>query len=168
MANVYGRELPRTLFSRMIKNPIEQTLRLDASCVVVNLFRIPEEPEVTDQCIQNILDVKPECDRYGMPLTIGPFVSRTNAQAGGYLVDGDPKEILLLVRRAVELAPTSSALLNQGAAGIVCGPNVVQDRNPVAMTALMTIVNDGATAIRAAELLYQAQTRFRPVSSLAG
>src|SRR4051812_35031563 len=66
VANVYGSQLPRTLFSRMIQQPVEQALRLDASCVVVNLFRIPEQPEVTDQCIQNILAIKPECDRYSM------------------------------------------------------------------------------------------------------
>src|SRR5271167_1656377 len=62
VANVYGRELPRALFSRMIERPVEQALRLDAACVVVNLFRIPNEPEVSDQCIQNILKIKPDCD----------------------------------------------------------------------------------------------------------
>ncbi|HXA44226.1 MAG TPA: aldolase, partial [Candidatus Angelobacter sp.] len=51
VANVYGKELPRSLFSRMIQSPVEQALRLDATCVVVNLFRIPDQPEVTDQCI---------------------------------------------------------------------------------------------------------------------
>ncbi|HEY5811393.1 MAG TPA: hypothetical protein VIT23_01920, partial [Terrimicrobiaceae bacterium] len=61
VANVYGKELPRTLFSRMIARPVEQAIRLDATCVVVNLFRIPNEPEVSDQCIQNILEIKPEC-----------------------------------------------------------------------------------------------------------
>src|SRR5579872_5343507 len=74
VANVYGTQLPRALFSRMIEQPVEQALRLDATCVVVNLFRIPEQPEVTDQCIQNILRLKPECDRFGMPLMIEPLV----------------------------------------------------------------------------------------------
>ena len=50
VANVYGRELPRTLFSRMIDAPVEQALRLDATCVVVNLFQIPGQPEVTVDC----------------------------------------------------------------------------------------------------------------------
>src|SRR5260221_526682 len=74
VANVYGSQLPRALFSRMIDAPVEQALRLDAACVVVNLFRIPEQPEVTDQCLQNILKLKPECDRLGMPLMIEPLV----------------------------------------------------------------------------------------------
>ncbi len=103
VANVYGTELPRTLFSRMIAAPVEQALRLDATCVVVNLFRIPDQPEVTDQCIQNILRIKPACDRYGMPLMIEPLVFQHNATAGGYMVDGDENRIIPLVRQAVEL-----------------------------------------------------------------
>ena len=103
VANVYGNLLPRTLFSRMIEEPVLQALRLDATCVVVNLFRIPEQPEVTDQCIQNILRLKPQCDLYGMPLMIEPLVFQSNAKAGGYMVDGDPQKIIPLVRQAVEL-----------------------------------------------------------------
>jgi fructose-bisphosphate aldolase, class I len=103
IANVYGNELPRTLFSRMIARPVEQAVRLDAACVVVNLFRIPGQPEVTDQCIQNILELKPQCDRFNIPLMIEPLVFRHNAEAGGYMVDGDITKILPLVRQAVEL-----------------------------------------------------------------
>lgn len=103
VANVYGNQLPRTLFSRIIADPVEQALRLDASCVVVNLFRIPEQPEVADQCIQNILAIKPICDRYGIPLMVEPLVFQPNAKAGGYMVDGDPQKIIPLVRQAVEL-----------------------------------------------------------------
>jgi len=103
VANVYGKELPRKLFSRMIADPVEQALRLDAACVVVNLFSIPGEPEVTDQCIQNILKIKPLCERYAMPLMVEPLVFRPNTQAGGYMVDGDPQKIISLVRQGVEL-----------------------------------------------------------------
>ncbi len=103
VANVYGTELPRTLFSRMIEDPVGQALRLDATCVVVNLFNIPGEPEVTDSCIQNILKIKPECDIWGMPLMIEPLVFQPNIKAGGYMVDGDPAKIIPLVRQAAEL-----------------------------------------------------------------
>ncbi len=103
VANVYGTELPRTLFSRMIGNACEQAVRLDAACVVVNLFRIPGQPEVTDQCIENILKIKPDCERYCMPLMIEPLVFRSNAEAGGYMVDGGVDKIMPLVRQAVEL-----------------------------------------------------------------
>jgi class I fructose-bisphosphate aldolase len=103
VANVYGPELPRTLFSRMIARPVEQAIRLDAVCLVVNLFRIPGQPEVTDQCIQNILELKPQCDRFNFPLMIEPLVFRQNTEVGGYMVDGDITKILPLVRQAVEL-----------------------------------------------------------------
>jgi len=171
-------------------------LRLDAVCVVVNLFRIPNQPEVGDQCIQNILAIKPDCDRYGMPLMIEPLVFQANEKSGGYMVDGDLQKILPLVRQAVELGadiikadPTDDVsvygkvieiagqipvlvrgggkapdaeilqrtemLIQQGAAGIVYGRNVIQHQNPSGMTrALMAIVHDGATAAQAAKLLH--------------
>jgi fructose-bisphosphate aldolase, class I len=195
VANVYGTVLPRRLFSRMIHEPVEQALRVDAACVVVNLFAIPNEPELADQCIENILRIKPDCERYGMPLMIEPLVFRPNEQAGGYMVDGAVQKILPLVRQAVELGadiikadPTddateyhkvieiagripvlvrgggkaadaeilqrTEALMQQGAAGIVYGRNVIQHRNPAGMTrALLAIVHEGMTAARAAEFL---------------
>lgn len=103
VANVYGKKLPRALFSRMIEDPIEQAIRLDAVCVVVNLFSIPNEPEVTEDCIQNILKIKPQAERYGIPLMVEPLVFRPNHEAGGYMVDGDPIKIIPLVRQGVEL-----------------------------------------------------------------
>lgn len=103
VANVYGRKLPRALSSQILEDAVLQAVRLDAACVVVNLFRIPEEPEVTDQCIRNILELKPACDHYRMPLMIEPLVFRPNAEAGGYMVDGDREKIIPLVRQAVEL-----------------------------------------------------------------
>ena len=103
IANVYGPELPKIVFSRMIAEPVLQAVQLDASCIVVNLFQIPGAPEVTDQCIQNILTLKPQCDHFGMPLMIEPLVFQKNDKAGGYMVDGDIKKIIPLVRQAVEL-----------------------------------------------------------------
>ena len=191
VANVYGATLPRALFSRMIEAPVEQALRLDAACVVVNLFRIPDQPEVADQCIQNILRIKPDCDRFAMPLMIEPLVFQPNQKAGGYLVDGDLDKILPLVRQAVELGadiikadPTDDVsvyhkvveiagrvpvlvrgggkapdkeilertekLIQQGAAGIVYGRNIIQHGDPAGMTrALMAIVHEGASAKQA-------------------
>jgi fructose-bisphosphate aldolase, class I len=103
VANVYGSSLPATLFSELIEQPLEQALRLDAACVVVNLFMLPGQPEVHKACIQNINKLKPQCERYGMPLMIEPLVMQANNKAGGYLVDGTLEKILPLVRQAVEL-----------------------------------------------------------------
>jgi fructose-bisphosphate aldolase, class I len=103
VANVYGTNLPDHLFSRMIEDAVEQAVRFDAACVVVNLFRIPNHPDVSEDCIENICELKPQCERYGMPLMIEPLVFQPNEKAGGYMVDGDPNKIVPLVRQAVEL-----------------------------------------------------------------
>jgi len=103
VANVYGNTLPRFLFSRLIEEAVEQAVRLDAACVVVNLLLLPDQPELHAQCVENICRLKPQCDRYGMPLMIEPLVMQQNARSGGYMVDGNLDKILPLVRQAVEL-----------------------------------------------------------------
>jgi fructose-bisphosphate aldolase, class I len=103
VANVYGKTLPRFLFSRLIEDAVEQAVRWDAACVVVNLLLLPDQPELHAQCVENICRLKPRCDRYGMPLMIEPLVMQENNKSGGYMVDGDLDKILPLVRQAVEL-----------------------------------------------------------------
>ncbi len=103
VANVYGKKLPRKLYSRMIEDAVEQALRLDAACMCINLFQIPGEPEVGEECVQNILRLKPVAQRYGMPMMVEPLVFQPNEKAGGYMVDGDVTKIVPLVRQAVEL-----------------------------------------------------------------
>jgi len=103
VANVYGAELSRISFSKIIEQPALQSVRMDAACICVNLFNIPGAPEVTAQCIDNILKLKLESDYYNMPLMIEPLVFRPNNEKGGYMVDGDINKIISLVRQAVEL-----------------------------------------------------------------
>ncbi len=103
VANIYGAKLPRTLFSVSIANPVETALRLDAACVVANLLMLPDQPDVHRQCIENVVRLKADCERYGMPLMVEPLVMQDNAKAGGYMVDGDIDKILPLVRQAIEL-----------------------------------------------------------------
>jgi fructose-bisphosphate aldolase, class I len=103
VANVYGRRLPRHLFSQLIDEPVEQALRLDAACVVVNLLLLPDQPELHHACVVNVARLEPVCQRFGMPLMVEPLVMRPNEEAGGYQVDGDPEKIVPLVRQAVEL-----------------------------------------------------------------
>lgn len=102
VANVYGPQLPPQLWSRLIEEAVEQALRLDAACVVVNLFLAPEQPELYRQCIDNVSRLKPACERYGMPLMVETLALRPGT-SGGYGVDGDVKKIVPLVRQAVEL-----------------------------------------------------------------
>jgi fructose-bisphosphate aldolase, class I len=111
VANVYASSLPSLLFSEMIESPLEQALRLDAACIVVNLLMLPNQPELHRACIKNILRLKPEAERFGMPLMIEPLVMQDNKKnggyeapvGGGYMVDGTLEKILPLVRQAVEL-----------------------------------------------------------------
>ncbi len=103
VANVYGKTLPSHIFSQLIADPIEQAVRLDAACVVVNLFLIPHQADLYHQCVANIAALKPLCVRFGMPLMVEPLVMQLNETAGGYLVDGDIEKIVPLVRQAVEL-----------------------------------------------------------------
>ena len=102
VANVYGTPLPRTLFSEVIAAPVEQAVALDAACVVVNLLMLPGQPEIHRDCIRNINALKRSCDVAGMPLMVEPLVMQDNSK-GGYMVDGNIRRILPLVRQAAEL-----------------------------------------------------------------
>lgn len=103
VANVYNPKLHEVLWTKLIDDPVAQAVELDAACVVVNLLLLPNQPELHGQCIEHIARLKPACDRAGMPLMIEPLVMQSNEKAGGYMVDGDLKKILPLVRQAVEL-----------------------------------------------------------------
>lgn len=102
-ANIYGVRLPRFLFSEIIDNAIEHAVRLDAVAVCVNLLLIPDQPELHNQCVKNVLKLKSDAERYGMVLMVEPLVMLPNEVKGGYMVDGDINKIMPLVRQAVEL-----------------------------------------------------------------
>lgn len=102
-ANIYGSELPHHLFSELIDRAIEQAVRLDAVAVCVNLLLLPGQPELHRQCVRNVMTLKPECEKYGMPLMVEPLVMLPNEQKGGYMTDGDLHKIMALVRQGVEL-----------------------------------------------------------------
>lgn len=192
VANIYGPEVPDVAFSRMIVDPVRQAVRLDAACVVVNLFDIPGRAELRQQCIENILRIKPACDELSMPLMVEPLVMQP--ERGGYTSDGDADKIVALVRQATELGadvvkadPTddvadyhrvveaarvpvlvrgggrvkdeellqrTSAVLEQGAAGIVYGRNIIQHDSPAGITrALMAVVHEGAGPAEALRMI---------------
>ena len=103
VANVYGRSLPRRPFSQLVEEAVEEAVRLDAACVVVNLLWLPGQSALHRACVRNVCRLKPACERHGMPLMIEPLVMRPNEKAGGYMVDGDTARIVPLVRQAAEL-----------------------------------------------------------------
>jgi len=102
VTNVYGKVLPRHPFVRLLADAVERALRLDAACVVANLFLIADHPAVHEQCVDNVGRLRANCERYGMPLMVEPIAMRPIA-SGGLGVDGDPAHVVPLVRQAVEL-----------------------------------------------------------------
>ena len=105
MGNPYNRIRHRHMWA-VLQNetePLIGALQMDAACVVVNLFMLPDEPELFKQCIQNISRVRADCDRYGMPLMIEPLVMQPVTEHGGYMVDGDCEKIVTLTRLAREM-----------------------------------------------------------------
>jgi fructose-bisphosphate aldolase, class I len=187
--NVYAPEPPAEAYCTLLGDPVGQAVRLDAAAVIVNLLEAPGQPRLRAACVENVLRLRAECDRAGMPLMIEPLVLKPGS--GGYDIDGDLDRICGIVRQAVELGadvikadPTDDlsqyhrvvqaaggkpvlvrgggripdeevfartrALMEQGAAGIVYGRNVIQHDDPAGMTrALMAVVHDGATAEQA-------------------
>jgi DhnA family fructose-bisphosphate aldolase class Ia len=101
VANVYHRELPEVLYSEVIEDAVGTALALDAACVVVNLLRLPDQPELLRRCVRNVMALRAACDPVGMPLMVEPLVFKPGS--GGYGVDGDPEKIVPLVRQAAEL-----------------------------------------------------------------
>ena len=105
MGNPYNASRHRVMWS-MLQNadePIIGALEMDAACVVVNLFMLPDEPELFRQCVENISRIRAACHRYGMPLMIEPLVMLPNEIRGGYQVDGDAEKVVTLVRLAAEM-----------------------------------------------------------------
>lgn len=105
VGNPYNPSSHRYMFNRLQneEEPILEALRMDASCVVVNLLLLPNEPELHYQTISNIARVRGACEKYGMPLMIEPLVMQANDSRGGYQVDGDKNKLVPLVRQAREL-----------------------------------------------------------------
>ncbi len=105
MGNPYNRIRHRDMWA-VLQNeaePLIGALEMDAACVVVNLFMLPDEPDLFRQCVANISRVRVDCEKYGMPLMIEPLVMQPVTERGGYMVDGDAEKIVTLTRLAREM-----------------------------------------------------------------
>ena len=103
--NPYNAQTHKVMFSELQneEEPILEALRMDASCIVVNLLLVPGEPALHRASLRNISRLRGVCDRYGMPMMIEPLVMKGNDSRGGYQVDGNKKLVVPLVRQAREL-----------------------------------------------------------------
>jgi DhnA family fructose-bisphosphate aldolase class Ia len=105
MGNPYNAVHHRVMWA-VLQNqddPVLPAVQMDAACVVVNLFMLPDEPDLFRQCVQNIARVRADCERYGMPLMIEPLVMQAPTADSRYSVDGDAEKIVTLTRLAREM-----------------------------------------------------------------
>lgn len=105
MGNPYNAVHHRVMWA-VLQNqddPVLPAVQMDAACVVVNLFMLPDEPDLFRQCVQNIARVRADCERYGMPLMIEPLVMQAPTANSRYSVDGDAEKIVTLTRLAREM-----------------------------------------------------------------
>jgi fructose-bisphosphate aldolase, class I len=98
--NLYGPP-SNHYFCQMIERPIEQALRLDAVAVIANLLLTPDQPGLYRQCLRNIMLLKAQCDRYGMPLMVEPLALQRDGES--YVADRRLNTMVALVRQAVEV-----------------------------------------------------------------
>jgi fructose-bisphosphate aldolase, class I len=103
VANVYGPtvDTEAAYFSELVPEAVEQAVRLDAACVVVNLLWIDGREDLHRACVRNVGALKARCEPAGMPLMVEPLAMKPGT--AGYGVNGDPERIRALVRQAVEL-----------------------------------------------------------------
>ena len=100
--NFYIVPTPADIFCSLIDDAVDQALALDAACVVANLLWAPDLPGLHRDCVENIMRLKPQCERYGMPLMVEPLVMIPDGQ-GGYKLNSDIGKTIALARQSVEL-----------------------------------------------------------------
>jgi class I fructose-bisphosphate aldolase len=140
--NVFGREIPDRPASWMYDDPVGIAVRLDAACVIANLQDVPGQASLRETCVRNIMRLRGECDRAGMPLMVEPVPMAPNS--GGYDVHRDTERLRGLVRQATEL----------GADAIKCDPLPdAADFARVVRNARVPVLVRGGGRITEAELM---------------
>jgi len=74
----------------------------DAAAMVVNLLWASDRPGLHPQCVENVIRLKPLCERYGLPMIVEPLVMVPDGR-GGYKTNPDLRKTVALARQAVEL-----------------------------------------------------------------
>jgi fructose-bisphosphate aldolase, class I len=100
--NFYCVPTPKTVFCKLLDDAVEQAVALDAAAIVANLLWAPDQPDLHRQCFANVACLKPQCERFGMPLMVEPLVMVPDDN-GGYKLNDDIQKTVALARQAVEL-----------------------------------------------------------------
>ena len=94
--------MPMNVFCTLIDGVVEEAVRLDAAAMVVNLLWASDRPDLHRQCVENVIRLKPLCERYGLPMIVEPLVLVPDGQ-GGYKTNPDINKTVALARQSVEL-----------------------------------------------------------------
>jgi DhnA family fructose-bisphosphate aldolase class Ia len=86
-----------------VADPVARALRLDAACVVVNLYDVEGQEHMRRESIENITALKASGEPVGMPVMIEPFVYAPDRSTGTWTVVADTGRNLALMRQAAEL-----------------------------------------------------------------
>jgi DhnA family fructose-bisphosphate aldolase class Ia len=103
VTNIYGEPGAGNTFCALIDSCVEQAIRLDAACVIANLFDADDQSNVRQRCVENIGRLRSECDRHGMPLMVEARVMAREGSPGIYAPSGLTERLAPIVRQAVEL-----------------------------------------------------------------
>jgi DhnA family fructose-bisphosphate aldolase class Ia len=102
LPNIYSVPTPDRIFCKLLDEAVEQAVVLDAASIVLNLFWAADQHDLHRQCVENIARIKPQCERYGMPMMVEPMLLIPDDN-GGYKVNPDIQKTIALARQAVEL-----------------------------------------------------------------
>lgn len=94
--------MPENVFCKLIGGVVEQAVTLDAAAIVVNLLWASDRPDLHVQCVENVIRLKPQCERFAIPLIVEPLVMIPDGK-GGYKTNPDILKTVALARQAVEL-----------------------------------------------------------------
>jgi DhnA family fructose-bisphosphate aldolase class Ia len=100
--NVYTVPKPQQVFCKFIDGVVEQAVALDAAAIVVNLFWALDQPDLHWQSVENIVGLKAQCERYGLPLMVEPMILIPDDKSGSKS-NADIHRTVALARQAVEL-----------------------------------------------------------------
>ena len=100
--NIYSVPTPDRIFCKLLDDAVEQAVALDAASIVLNLFWAPDQHDLHRQCVENIARIKPQCERWGMPMMVEPMLLIPD-EKGGYKVNPDIQKTIALARQSVEL-----------------------------------------------------------------
>jgi DhnA family fructose-bisphosphate aldolase class Ia len=102
VTNGYHGRAPDIVYCHVYEHAVEMALRLDATCVTINLFDYPGHTELNSMTVTNVLKIKSECERYGMPLMLEAMMFKKQGP-GSYENDLALDKVLPVVRQAAEL-----------------------------------------------------------------